>query len=332
MEIREIVGIDISKETFDANIESKNVSAIFENAARGFKGYMKWLRENLGKDLEGVLTVMEHTGIYSYQLEQYLHIQKIAFAKASGLVIKRSSGIVRGKSDKIDAKRIAEYAASNKKKLRISQPVDKDHLELKNLISLRDKLVRDRAGYIARMNEQITCLGLSASHLMVKTQKNIIRDFDKQISALEEGIRKLIEQDDTIRKNYELLTSIKGVGPVLASYVIAYTGNFTQFETSRKFACYVGIAPFPHDSGTSIKTKSKVSPYGFKKIKSILHLAASSAVRSNVELKAYYERRVSSGKSKMSTLNVVRNKLVYRMFAVIEKQTPYTEQLPLFKN
>jgi transposase len=101
------------------------------------------------------------------------------------------------------------------------------------------------------------------------------------------------------------------------------TDCFTGFTDSRKFACYAGIAPFEKQSGTSLKTKARVSHYANKKIKSLLNLSASSAILAVPELKAYNQRRVESGKSKMSTLNIVRNKIVHRIFAVVKRGTPY---------
>jgi transposase len=105
--------------------------------------------------------------------------------------------------------------------------------------------------------------------------------------------------------------------------MLAYTDNFKKFATARQFACYVGIAPFGYDSGTSVKGRTEVSHFANKKLKSLLNQGALSATSFDPELKSYYERRVASGKNKMSVLNVVRNKLVYRMFAVIKRHSPF---------
>ncbi len=133
----------------------------------------------------------------------------------------------------------------------------------------------------------------------------------------------IIEGDKILKKNKELLTSIKGVGLIIALYVIVYTRNFTAFQTSRQFGCYCGTAPFPNESGTSIRGKTKVHNLANKKIKSLLEMGARSAIQYDPEIKQYYLRRVEMGKNKTSTLNVVRNKLIGRMFAVINKQQPY---------
>jgi transposase len=110
-----------------------------------------------------------------------------------------------------------------------------------------------------------------------------------------------------------------------------HTDNFQKFSSSRQFSCYTGVVPLEHSSRTSIRGKSRVSHYANKKAKQLLNLAASVAIQ-HKELKQYYQRRVAEGKSKMSTLNIVRNKLVDRMFAVVKRQTPYQEILSTAHN
>ncbi|WP_076370988.1 transposase [Mucilaginibacter lappiensis] len=80
---------------------------------------------------------------------------------------------------------------------------------------------------------------------------------------------------------------------VLAANMIACTHNFTRFTNWRKFACYVGTAPFEHQSGTGIKGKTRVSSLSNRQIKKLSHLVAICACAYNPELKSYYKRRVS---------------------------------------
>lgn len=122
---------------------------------------------------------------------------------------------------------------------------------------------------------------------------------------------------------FKLINSIKGVGPQTALFMIVYTNGFTKFKNWRKFASYCGIAPFPNSSGSSIKGRTKVSHLANKKIKSLFDLCAKSAIQYNREMKKYYERRIEEGKSKMSSINAIRNKLLSRIFAVVERKTPY---------
>jgi transposase len=104
------------------------------------------------------------------------------------------------------------------------------------------------------------------------------------------------------------------------------TKNFTAFKDGRKFSCYCGSAPFDHSSGKSIRKKTRVSHLADKRMKTLLTLGARTAIQHDKELKAFYERRLLMGKSKNSTINIVRNKIILRMFAVINRQTPFVKQ------
>ena len=115
------------------------------------------------------------------------------------------------------------------------------------------------------------------------------------------------------------------MGDVVATAAIIKTGNFTRFDNARKFACYCGTAPFEHSSGKSIRRKTRISHLADKEMKTLLDQSAKTAIQHDKELKSFYQRRIAIGKSKKSTINIVRNKILYRMFAVIKRQTPFIE-------
>ena len=139
------------------------------------------------------------------------------------------------------------------------------------------------------------------------------------MEAVEKEMKALISSDEKMNGFFRLIVSVKGVGLILAANFLVITNCFKGFTGSRKFACYAGIAPFEHQSGTSLKMKSRVSHYANKRLKTLLNLSAGSAIQADAELKAYYQRRLANGKSKMSTLNIVRNKIVHRVFAVVKR-------------
>lgn len=136
-----------------------------------------------------------------------------------------------------------------------------------------------------------------------------------------------IEKSVELEQNFDLITSIKGIGMQIAIISIIFTENFTKFDNSQKFASYCGVAPFPYQSGTSVKGKTKVSHLANKQLKAMFNLCAVSAIQHNTEMKQYYQKRVEQGKNKMSTVNIIRNKLIARMLAVVKRQTPYVDNL-----
>lgn len=163
--------------------------------------------------------------------------------------------------------------------------------------------------------------------LLFEVQRQVIGVLDVQIAKLEKELERTIGQDPELAQMYRLLTGIKGIGPVTARFLIVHTGGFQTFKTWRKFASYCGIAPFPNSSGTSVRGRTKVSHLANKEGKTLLNLCATSAIQCSPEIRMYYERRVQQGKNKMSTLNIVRNKLLARAFAVVRRGTPYVDTM-----
>lgn len=316
-----IIGVDISKETLDLHLRPVDQSFCIANGVKGFKEFLKALDQYLAAGVE-ILVVMEHTGQYSRKFEQFLTSKSIRYCKIPALQIKRSVGIVRGKTDKIDSRRISEYAWLRRETLKADQPESANVLRLKDLLSLRSKLVRDRVGFKNRIKE-IKSTQSKNDPFLLKMHQRYIDQLQKDIEAIEEQLKAVICSDELLKKNYELITSIKGVGLIVAAYMLAQTNNFAKFKDARKFNCYAGLAPFKHESGTSIKGRSRISHLANKAAKTILNMAACSAVRYNEELKNYYQRRIEEGKRKMSCLNIIRAKIVARMFAVVKRQTPY---------
>ena len=317
----DFLGADISKKSIDLSCHSNKKHLVIENNQFGFKAMLKWLSDNKISS-STLLVVMEHTGLYSFCFESFLHQHKISFSKVNPLELKRSFGLARGKSDKIDAGRIASYAFEKKDKLRPEALVSKAVQSLKLLNASRELLVRQRASLKCSVQE-LRHIGLPESNLAVKSQIKVIKALDKQIHALEIEIEAVIEENESLSKNYGLLQSIIGVGKVVAYTAIIKTQNFTLFADGRKFACYCGTAPFENTSGTSLRGKTKVSHIADKRMKSLLDMAARSAINHDQEIGAFYHKRVASGKAKKSTRNIVRNKIIHRMFAVIKRQTPF---------
>lgn len=321
----ESLGIDVSKMTLDAYLYVANMHRQFENNESGFKQMIAWAQEKGKVKVDELLICFEHTGIYGLPLATFPEKKKLSYSMVPALEIKRSMGMVRGKDDRIDAKRIAEYAHLRREVIKQTKSPSPVLQKLRELLSLRELMVVQRAGHKARSGELKRIYRKSDMTRVIDIQKSLIKELDKGIKSLDAEIKCLIKSDREIKKQYELITSIKGIGPVVAANLIVVTQCFTTFENSRKLACYCGVAPFEKQSGSSLKSRATVSHYANKRMKTLLNLAASSAVQAKGEMQTYYNRRIEAGKSKMSTLNIIRNKLLHRVFAVINRGTPYVE-------
>lgn len=317
----EVIGIDVSKLTIDAHIHQQSLHRVFSNTPKGFKALLLWLETHL--DVQRYFLCFENTGHYSTNLSVYLSENGIDYIEESPLAIKRSTGIVRGKTDRLDAGMIARYAWLHKEELVLSTPKELDIQELGRLLSFREQLVRDRTGKISSLKEAQSLLSSPSTDNCCKIITKTIHYLTKQIEVLENRIKILMRKEESLKKNFELLNTVKGVGLILSCQLLYHTNNFKRFKSWRQFSSYCGVAPFEHSSGTSIKRKNRIHHIGDRKMKTLLTLASVSAIQCDKELKHYYKKKVAEGKPKMVVLNNVRNKILSRAFAVIKRGTPY---------
>ncbi|AXT52106.1 IS110 family transposase [Aquimarina sp. BL5] len=326
MNFKNVIGIDISKNTIDVcnHLDQKN--AQFSNSKKGLQNFYLWVKSSKN-EIEDVLFVYEHTGMYSHLITEFLTDKECHYHIAPALDIKRSMGITRGKDDVIDSKRIALYGYRLKDEITPTKSYSKSITQLKSLMSLKAKLIKQRAAYKGTLSEQKNIYKTKDFKIIFEVQEKMIRYITKQIKTLEYQILEVIKSQEALKQSLKLILSIKGVGMQMATTMIIATENFTKFKNWRKFASYCGVAPFPYQSGTSVKGRNKVSQLANKKIKVLIHMCSMVAIQHNPEMKKYYERRIEIGKNKMSTINIIRNKLIARIFAVIDRQTPYVDTM-----
>ncbi|MFD1616621.1 IS110 family transposase [Gelatiniphilus marinus] len=317
----EVVGIDVSKKTIDAYCYHSQAHKEFINDISGYKSLVKWVFKTVkGAD---VFYCFENTGYYSLKLALYMSSQNMVYVEESPLKIKRSSGVVKEKTDRLDACLIARYAWLYREELAPSTVKSSSHLELGRLLALRDQLVRNNAGLKGTLKEIKVLLSSPTTDAGCISLKRSIDYLEKQVRTIETRIKEILSADTSMEKNYELLTSLKGVGLVVASQLIYHTGNFTRFDNWRAFSSYCGTAPFEHRSGTSIHRRKQCHYLGDRKMKSLLSMASVSAIQHDSELRLYYKKKLAEGKDKMIAVNNVRNKLIARAFAVVKRGTPY---------
>jgi transposase len=319
------VGIDVSKLSLDVYVREKQAHKCFNNEVKGFTALLHWL-EVITKLPCGVMFFcFEHTGLYSMQLALFLDEHHLTFSMVPSLQVKRSLGIARGKNDIVDSKRIADYACHFQDVISPTTLPVRDIYKLQSLLSLRDKLARQHGAYVGSRNELQRVINHADVPELFASYDTMISTMHMEIKRIESAMKNIIIKNSELRTSVELITSIKGIGLIIATHLIVYTCNFTRFDKWRKFACYAGVAPFEYRSGTSIHGKTQVSSIANKQMKKMLHLAAISAIHFDSELREYYRRKTAEGKSNMTVINIVRNKLLARIFAVIKRRTIFVD-------
>jgi transposase len=325
MKQKYVIGVDISKKKVDIAVMGSSYEIIQEKIVPNTEEkLLKFFAQLLGKlkvNADELLVCCEETGIYSKPMQKACTGAVLPLWVETAFKIKKASTDFRGKSDKKDAIRIAEYAwrYSDKKRL-YSEPASENR-DLQTLLNARETLLLQITQLKQQLNESKEFD--KEKHALLKTcfQKPLLA-MKKQLQGIEKLISELVNQNQGIKKNVELLKSIPGIGMQNALQFIVYTRNFTAFQSVNHLACYAGVAPFPNESGTIIK-KARVSGFANKKLKKLLHMAAMASIRATGDLKSYFIRKVKEGKCKMLVLNNIRNKLIKRMFAVVKRETPY---------
>jgi transposase len=161
----------------------------------------------------------------------------------------------------------------------------------------------------------------------IEESNEMITFYASKIKQVDEQLSKVILADTELKRQFDLVCSVHGVGKQTAFFILVHTQAFTAFKDHRKFACYCGIAPFPFTSGTSIRGRDRISNLANKKLKTLLTMCCLNVIKADNELKKYYLRKKAEGKSFLSILNAIKNKLISRIFAVIRKGTPYQMEL-----
>lgn len=327
------IGIDISKKWIDVALSTdgqvKNmIHRRFGNTQKGFKSMLKWLLTIARKwGLSGpYLFCMEHTGVYTIPLCSFLQQNDFDYVLDSALRIQRSLGIKRGKDDKADSKDIARYAYLHRKELKMSKLPSSVLMDLKALLGFRDRLVKQlHMTKVGAYEGKGYHMEGSMMEWVMDESDEVISLLRKKIKQVESKMDELVKEHAQIKKTYDLVTSVKGIGRINALQIIVHTNCFKSFDSAKQYACYIGIAPFHKKSGSTLDRGAKVSKLGHKRLKALIGNGVASAIRYDKELKAYYERKIAQGKIKYSVLNAVKNKLIARIFATVKRGTPYVE-------
>ena len=321
-------GVDVSKKTLDISLLhlQQIIHKQFLNDAEGMKEFLQWFQK-LNVNVDETLFCMEATGLYCFTITHFLAGQTIDVWIEHAAKIKKSTALERGKNDKVDSRRIAVYASKNLDQLRLWKPMNATIEKIKHLASLRERLVETQKRLVTPIKEFEEVGNVTMAKLLHKSIKKSIDAIDKDLKLVEASIVEIVNADENLKQLYRIVTSVVGIGFVTAINLIIHTQGFSMLNDTRKLACYCGVAPFEYSSGTSVRGKTKVHYMVNKKLKCNLHMASLTAVKLDVELKAYYERKVLEGKNKMSVLNAVKNKLLARVVACVNKQQEYVKKV-----
>lgn len=232
-------------------------------------------------------------------------------------------GIARSKNDKIDSQRLCAYAFKNADELKATPVLNPVFIRLKDLMTSRSRLLAQQNSIKVYLKELKLSNSKETQQIIEQAHKAALEGIKQSLKTIEKQIKQMLKDDGAIKRNYELLLSVPGIGHLTAVYIICCTNNFICKITGKQLASYAGVAPFGNKSGTSIKGRDKVHKMANKDLKKLLHMGAISAITHYPEFRDYYQRKTKEGKHELSVINAIRSKIALRVVAVINNQQKY---------
>ena len=329
-----IIGIDVSKEKCDATailVENgllevnKFGYTVFENRPNGFRSLLSWSRKLMPETNDDeLLFVCETTGAYDRAMCDYLFEKGMDVWRESALQINMCSGVRRGKDDRTDSVMIAEYAMRHMDKCHLYESPDGKILELRAVFMYRRKLEQEKTSKLVRVKELEATAGKSKTlSFILRDARKSIRQLEKSIQECESKIRELIDTDEAMRRNYNHLDSVKGLGIVNITAFIIFSNNFRSFRTARQMATYWGVVSFRNISGTSVDKRANVSKLSNSMLKEYITQAAMHTIAERGIYHEYYQRLKAKGKGHLVILNNAKNKLIHLATSLVENDMDY---------
>jgi transposase len=301
------VGIDVSKDNLDLALHARHEIRRFANTATGINNIIR----HIG-DLGPVLVVMEATGGLEIPLAAALGEAEIPVAVVNPRQARdyaRSTGKL-AKTDALDARILADFAAVVRPEPR--PLADSQTLELREILARRGQI-----------NEMITAEKNRLQRTRGPLREHIrahIAWLEKALAEMDSELKRFIEESPIWREKDNLLKSVPGIGPVLASTLVADLPELGTLNR-KQIAALVGVAPFNRDSG---KMRGKRSCWGGRaNVRAALYMGALVATRHNPVIRAFYQRLCAAGKAKKAAIIACMRKLLTIVNAMIKHHSTW---------
>lgn len=324
-EVKYFIGVDIGSETFVVSVCTDPYNLIFKatawhNSSEGYDKFLSWLKDK-GYTPGNCVVCMEATGVYSQGLAYFLVFHSYSVTIEPPLEVKKSFSTHSHKNDPVDSVNISEYACRYYDRLHFWQPPDEVLKHIKTLLATREHITRTLSSYYnslrtLKREQVLTQEAIDIHKRIIKELKTSRKDIDKQI-------KELIKTDDSVKHVYGFVNSVPGVGLQLASHILIMTECGRKELNYRNVASYVGISPWDHESGTSVKKRPRSKKNGPGQVRKLLYLAAMSLREHNDYFREYFERKTAEGKSGRLIINNIANRLLKIIFGILRTKRPY---------
>lgn len=313
--VRMILGIDISKLSMDVTLwqGEQRFYARFPNNAPGVKQLLAWLASH---EVVALHVCMEATNVYWEKVAEALVAADYKVSVVNPRRIKgfAMSQMQRNKTDKLDSQVIAAYcAALNPEGWEPPSAVQEQLRALeRHRLDLKRSLKQHKNRQADVRNKDVRA-----------SLQRVIDALETELKQVEKQVDELTSRQQEFREQKELLTSITGIGPKSANLLLAEMPNLGQYQSARSAAADAGVTPAHHQSGTSVKHKTKISKIGKSVVRSELFMPALNAMRTNPVLRTFAQRLRAKGCPELVIVCAVIRKLIHLCYGVLKHKKPF---------
>jgi transposase len=313
------LGVDVAKAKLDCMLldtSSGKSKANIPNTPAGFGQLLEWLVKQKAPKPH---VVMEPTGMYHEGAALALADAGLVVSLVNPAQLRAfAQGLgVKTKTDKADSVVLARYGATQNPAP--WQPPSASARRLKALLARRDAVADDLQ---RELNRQEANNFSPAPEAVGASIAQSIEFLTAVLKRLEKMISTHIDDDPDLRNKKDLLETIPGVGPRVASHMTALFAGRT-FERAEQLAAYLGLVPVQWESGSSVRGRPRMSKAGPAYLRKVLYMPAVVARRWNPHIKALNDRLLAKGKSKMAVIGAAMRKLAHLCFGVVHSGKPY---------
>ena len=321
------IGNDVSKKSldlafFDQQRKRWSKPCSLGNNPKGWDALIQWAEKQTQAPREDICIVMEATGVYHLKAAAHLSRKGLNVIIANPQLASQyaKSQNQQNKSDKLDARSLQEYG-SQLKKYHLFTPDSPEISQLKALLSRIRQLGKD----LQRERNRLEKCDFQEGSSWTRTSiERLIGFITSEQKLTQQQIDQLIKQNQVLRHNQKLLCSIKGIGKLTSQWLLPILST-QRFNNARETAAFLGLVPCHKSSGTSLKTRGRLSGRGDADLRARLYMPAVCAITYDPTMKAFYQQLVAKGKPSKVALTAVMRKLVHICYGVIKHQTPYLE-------
>lgn len=313
------LGIDVAKAKLDCALrlpDGKYRSKVVENNQSGFNALAEWLTKHAATTVH---VCLEATGVYWEAVANYLTAQGRVVSVINPAQIKAfgASRLVRSKTDRVDARLIADFCCERcPKPWQAPSPGEQ---ALRALVLRLDALQGMRT-------QESNRLHVARDAVKAGIAKHIAW-LDSEIETLIVSIRDHLNSDPALQSKKALLDSIPGLGERTIAVLLAFYGNAACFANARQAGAFAGLDPRQHESGSSVKGKPRMSKLGHAFLRKALYMPAMVALYKTAWGKRFRDRLAAAGKPPKLIIGAMMRKLVHVAFGVLKSGETFNPAL-----